>query len=177
MNKLLIALALTCLTLTGCKLFEGTDPSVLAQLAGAAAGKAVSMANIKPVAHNRIIDVVTVIQDVVPGTNETFAVAWREAATTYVNKLVDEGKIEKDYVAMIVSGVETAGIAIDYLFTKHPEWKENATLTKKVIAQFTAGFLSTCTPVDEKLGGTFKAPVGVDYDRDTYLYLQAIRRF
>lgn len=177
MKNILLALSAACITvLSGCKIFEG-DPSQLAYLAGAAAGKAVNMVSMKPAAHNRVIEVVQVVRDVVPGTNETFAVVWGKAATTYVNELADAGKLDKDLVPVIVSSVETAGIAVDYLFSKHPEWKDDTATVEIVVDQFTTGFLTMCVPVDEKLGGALKMPADRSYDEDTFKYLKARGRF
>lgn len=177
MKKILLALSAACLTVfTGCKIFEG-DPSQLAYLSGAAAGKAVCMASLKPAAHNRVIEVVQIVRDVVPGTNQTFAAVWGAAAKTYVNELADAGKVDKDLVPVIVGGVETAGIAIDYLFSKHPDWKANTETVEIVVDQFTIGFLTTCVPVDEKLGGAIKMPANTKIDQDTFNYLKACGRF
>ena len=177
MKNVLFTVAAVCMTaLVGCKIFQG-DPSQLAYLSGAAAGKAVNMAAMKPVVHNRVIEVVQIVRDVIPGTNETFVAAWGNAATVYVNELASAGKLDKELVPMIVSGVQTAGLAVDYLFSKHPEWKNNTETVEVVVDQFTLGFLTMCVPVDETVGGVLKMPANKAYDEDTYKYLKACGRF
>lgn len=177
MKSIILALSALCVAVfTGCKSFEG-DPGRIAYLSGSAAGKAVCMASLKPVAHNRVIDAVKVIRDVVPGTNETFTAVWGKAAKVFSTDLVNSGKIDDSLVPVIVGGVETAGIAADYLFSKHPEWKNNTDTVKLVVDQFTDGFLTTCVPVDEVVGGVLKMPARTEYDKDTFEYLKSRGRF
>lgn len=159
----------------GCTSFMIKDIDTLSRLAGAATGQALMMAKLEPKAHNTIIEVTQVVRNVTPGTNETFVAVWGKEAEIYVDQLIEKSKLDKDAKTLVMSGVNTLCLGIDYLFAKHPEWKEDTDKVKTGIQGFCDGMLAVMKPMNEDPNAVSAAPVttDVELDGDTLMYLKS----
>ena len=179
MKKFLTIAAVTA-TLVGCSTFIGDNIATVARLAGTATGQAVNMGKFNAKTHNTIIEVVNVLRDVTPGVEQSFVECWSAAADKYLDEIVAKGKFDASLKPLVLTGVKTVGMGIDYLFEKHPEWEKNENQVKEAITAFCDGFLSICTPVDEasESVSAMSTKCGkVELDVDTLNYLKRNGRF
>ena len=139
---LLVALAATIACFTGCKhIPEKETVGQKAYTAGLAAGYAAALIpKISAQDKTNIVVIVTVAEKFVPQDGQSIPEAWTPVVEEAVATLVKQGKVTEEQSVLILSGAKLAITGVDYLFKKHPEWKEETEVVTTVIHQACAGF-------------------------------------
>lgn len=148
--------------MVGCKSQQPTvDTMYSCSMAiGVSAGLVANECRIDDKARNEVIEVVGIVQEIVPATNQTFDAAWTPIAQAHVDKLVSEGKIDAAAGGVIMAAFHAAVVGIDYVFYRYPTAKKSQELASAAVDGFSDGFLTVFRPVDEN----------VVRDSDAYLY-------
>ena len=165
------ALALIALSiiLVGCKSVPTVETmSATAKSVGVAAAAVCNVSGLDAESKTAIINIMNVVDDVVPTNSQKFVDAWMPIANAEVKKLVDEGKIDDGKGAIILAAVNVACKGVDYIFDiKYPKAREYEELVSAAVHGFNDGFLATITP-NEKLSASPSATM----DKDAYEYLK-----
>lgn len=162
---------LAAVPLAAAVLISGCDdlptPEKMASYAnavGKAAGYACKIAKVKPEVKEKVVEVLDTVVQVVPNTNETFAVAWSGLIKVEVQKLIDSGKLDAEAGPTVELAMRAAAEGLDYVFIKYPKAKDSKELVETATHGFVAGFKSTV-----------KLAAGIEngYDKEAYDYLEA----
>lgn len=146
--KTLIKHTLSILTLATAFIFAGcnetVDPTKVKAIStgiGYASGLAFNLVDkTPPEVKEKVCDVLTIIgaSSIVVSSNETYQV-----------KLVEHLKTQDQYKdnEQLLVVVSYVGTGFDYMFTKHPKWKEVSDVAVGAIKGFTEGFVAVYRPV------------------------------
>lgn len=116
----------------------------------------------------------TEVENVVPGTNETFSSAWTPIAKDHVQKLVDAKKIDAAQANMIVLAFDVVMKGADYIFdVKYPEARQYANLIEAAAHGFCGGFLSKFKPANALAASSTAPQKSEKMDEDAYAWLQS----
>lgn len=134
----------------GCKSMPTTDTMYSCSFAiGVSAGMVANGCKIDDTARNEVIEIVEVVREVVPETNQTFAAAWTPIAKAHTDALIAEGKIDAAQGQVIMAAFNAVVVGIDYVFYRYPTAKQYQELTSAAIDGFADGFLLVFKPVNE----------------------------
>ena len=139
---LLIAMAACIACFTGCKTIpEKETVAQKAYTAGLAAGYAASLVpQISAQDKTNVVVIVTLVEKFTPQDGQTVTEAWTPVINDAITTLVAQGKLDEGQAALVRTAANLATSGIDYLFVKHPEWKEEKDIVAVVIHQACAGF-------------------------------------
>lgn len=157
MKKILfLMLAAAATVFTGCKNLPSVETiGTLSKTIGYAAGMTANLSGITPGCRKTMLEVLDIVGDVVPATNQTFTAAWTPVIEENVVKFVAEGKIKKEEgdIIILAGGVVTSGL--DYIFdVRWPKAKEYKELVSAGTKGFIEGFkLVINSSVEGKKGG------------------------
>lgn len=173
MKKMIIScFAAVFMCIFGCKSLPTADKIVgLSYSAGLAAGYVCEITNTDAATVETTIAVMNVVQTIIPGTNSTCVAAWKPVITENVGKFVAEGKIDAAKGAIIITSLTLVAEAVDYVFIKHPDWKQYADATTLAVNGVCEGFKSVAC------ASAFKGSLYITYDSDAYIHLRAIKEF
>ena len=164
MKKILFSLlAALAMTFSGCKDLPSADTiGNLSKSIGYAAGVACNLGNISQGCRKTLVEVLDIVGEVIPGTNETFAAAWGAVAKKTVDKFVEEGKIDKGEGDLIVLSINVAAHGVDYMFdVRWPKAKQYKDLVSAGTKGFVEGFKSV---IQNSIKATDKFP----YDKEEF---------
>lgn len=168
-------------TVTGCKSLPTVEVMYSTSLAiGYATGMIANQCKIRTEDRQIVIDIVNIVSQTVPAEGQTFEEAWTPIAKEHVQKLIDEGKIDKGLGDIILVAFAVVVKGIDYIFeVRFPKAKLYKDLVIAAIDGFTTGFLTVFKPENtEEINGECDAcceRVLRWYDREAYDYLKANR--
>ena len=139
---LLIAMACAVAVFSGCKtLPEKETIGQKAYTAGLAAGYAASLIpKISAQDKTNVVVIVTVAERFIPQDGQTITDAWTPVVADAIKTLQDQGKIDENQAVLIKMASDVAMRGVDYLFIKHPKWKEEQEVVNVVIHQACDGF-------------------------------------
>ena len=172
MNKVIgIACAAVCAAFVGCKSVPSAEQMyTVSHMIGASAGLVAD--NMDDSVHNTVSEIVNIVSEVVPGTNQTFEVAWTPVAQKHVDELVADGKLTKEQGTLVMTSFVVVVKGIDYVFeNRYPEARQYKELVTAAINGFTKGFLAmfSASGTDEKVRSAKHD--GIEYDKNAYKYL------
>lgn len=168
-------------TVTGCKSLPTAEAMYSASMAiGYATGMIANQCKIRTDDRQIVIDIVNIVSKTVPAEGQTFEDAWTPIAKAHIQKLIDEGKIDKGIGDIILVAFAVVVKGIDYIFEiRFPKAKLYKDLVIAAIDGFTTGFLTVFTPENpEEINGECDSCCERArrwYDRDAYDYLKANR--
>ena len=139
--KKLLGITLALAVLVGCKSIPSANTvKTVSTAIGYAAGYACELSKMDDVAKKTIISVVEKVETIVPTEGQTLEAAWTPIAITEVGKLVVEGKLTDTQATFVRLSFGTVISGIDYMFEKHPKWKEHQELVSAGLDGFCTGF-------------------------------------
>lgn len=165
MKKILFLIAAAAIAaFSGCKKVPSVETiGTLSKTIGYAAGMAADLGGVTPGCRKTMIEVLDIVGDVVPATNQTFTAAWTPVIKENVDKFVAAGKIKKEEgdIIVLAGGVVTSGL--DYMFeVRWPKAKEYKELVSAGTKGFIEGFKLVINSNVEGAKG------GFNYDKDEY---------
>ncbi len=165
MKKLIIAAFAAAMFLTGCdKLPSAEKVETVSKSIGIAAAYACELGKIDDNAKKVILEVLDIVDEVVPATNQTFVEAWTPVINEVVDKYVADGKIDEGVAAIVKTVLGAAASGLDYIFEyRYPKAKEYKELVSAAVKGFTTGFTSVIK------AGTKAIP---EYDLEAYEYFK-----
>lgn len=154
MKKIILTVAVAFITaittLTGCKSIpSATTVETTAYAIGVVGGYACELSKTKTSVREGIVTVLDIAAKVTPATNETFVAAWTPIIDEEVGKLVTAGKISEMEGTLIKNALNIAASSIDFMFTRHPTWKEYQELVSAAVDGFVSGFESVVKSTDD----------------------------
>lgn len=177
MKKIIVGIAMAlmavCAAVTGCKTVPSTATvSTTSYALGVVGGYACELSKTKTSVREGILTVLNVAVEVTPSTNETFVAAWTPVIDKEVAKLVEAGKISETEGVLVKNALTIASSSIDFMFTRHPTWKEYQELVSAAVTGFVAGFESVVKPTDSVPTAAIKDAVETDDIKAYQLYLK-----
>ncbi len=173
MNKIIgIACAAVCAAVAGCKSVPSAEQMyTVSHMIGASAGLVAD--NMDGNVHSTIGEIVKIVAEVTPETNQTFEVAWTPIAQKHVDGLVEAGKLTNDQGTLVMQSFVVVVKGIDYVFeNRYPEARQYKELVASAINGFTKGFLATFGSDVAADGTAEKEARGrVEYDDAAWEYL------
>ena len=170
MKKILIGtICAALLAVVGCKTLPSADVvNKTAYSIGMVSGYACQLAGVDDNVKITIVNVLDTVVKVVPAPEQTFTEAWTSMITDEIAKLVEAGKLKADGAELVKSALSVACNGIDFLFTRHPKWKEYSDIVDAVVTGYTAGFETVVVPVDV-------VRAAVDGNDDVRAYVEYIK--
>ena len=168
--KMMVVIATAALcAMSGCKSVPTPEKiEAVAKLTGTSAAMVVNMTKIDEKSKTVILEIMDKVAEVVPQTNQTFTEVWTPIAEEYVNKLVEEKKIDEGQGQLIVSGFSIVCNGIDYIFdVRYPKAKQYKELVEAAVHGFIDGYKSISISV-----GLKSAAAKTAYDTKAYDYLK-----
>lgn len=164
MNKLLMIGIAALAALTGCdKLPSVEKMETISTTVGYAAGLTCDLAKMSDKARAVTLEVMDIVDDVVPQTNETFTAAWTPIIKETIDKFIAQGKITSSEGMIIETAMGAVTQGLDYLFeVRWPKAKTYKDLVSAAIRGFTAGFKIVIHPVNALAAAKF------DYDEEEF---------
>lgn len=160
---------------TGCKSVPTNDTMYMTSYAvGVATGLISNNTKIDNDTRNAICDIINIVRQCVPETNQTFEVAWMPIAVKHVEKLITEGKLNVAQGKMVITAFSLACQGIDYIFEiRYPSAKTYRDLVIAAIDGFADGFLTVFKPIN----GALASPATLQYDVEAYNWLKENARY
>ena len=170
MKKILIGtICAALLAVVGCKTLPSADVvNKTAYSIGMVSGYVCQLAGVDDNVKITIVNVLDTVVKVVPAPEQTFTEAWTPMITDEIAKLVEAGKLKADGAELVKSALSVACNGIDFLFTRHPKWKEYSDIVDAVVTGYTAGFETVVVPVDV-------VRAAVDNNDDVRAYVEYIK--
>lgn len=168
-------------TVTGCKALPTSEVMYSTSIAiGYATGMIANQCKIRTEDRQIVIDIVNIVSQTVPSEGQTFEEGWTPIAQEHVQKLIDEGRIDKGLGDIILAAFALVVKGIDYIFEiRFTNAKQYKDLVIAAIDGFTTGFLTVFKPESlEEINGECDACSERAlrwYDREAYDYLKANR--
>lgn len=173
MNKVIgIACAAVCAAFVGCKSVPSAEQMyTVSHMIGASAGLVAD--NMDTNVHATVEEIVKIVAEVTPETNQTFEAAWTPIAQKHVDELVEAGKLTKDQGTLVMSSFVVVVKGIDYVFeNRYPEARQYKELVASAINGFTKGFLATFNSGSKEESQKSRAVcTRVEYDNAAWEYL------
>lgn len=178
MKKILIALVAivgTAMTiLTGCKSIPSAmTVETTAYSLGIVGGYACELSKTKTEVREGILTVLDIASKVIPATNETFTVAWTPIIDSEVTKLVETKKIGETEATLIKKALSIATGSIDFMFTRHPVWKEYQDFVSAAVTGFVGGFETVVQPSNSTLAMPSESVREIDDIKAYQTYLKS----
>lgn len=170
MKKTLIGAVCAALAvLVGCKTLPSADiVNKTAYSLGMVSGYACQLAGVDDKVKATVVQVLDVAVKVVPAKDQTFTEAWTPVIAEEVAKLVEAGKLKSDEGELVKSALGVACNGIDFLFTRHPKWREYSDLVDAAVTGYAAGFKTIVVPADA-------VRAAVDSNDDVRAYVEYIK--
>ena len=170
MKKTLIgAICAALLAVVGCKTLPPADVvNKTAYSLGMVSGYACQLAGVDDHVKITIVNVLDTAVKVVPAPGQTFTEAWTPVIADEVAKLVEAGKLKADEAELVKSALGVACNGIDFLFTRHPKWKEYSDIVDAAVTGYAAGFKTIIVPADV-------VRAAVDSNDDVRAYVEYIK--
>lgn len=166
-------------TVTGCKSLPTAEVMYSTSLAiGYATGMIANQCKIRTEGRRIVIDIMNIVSQTVPAEGQTFEETWTPIAKAHVQKLIDEGKIDKGLGDIILAAFALVVKGIDYIFeVRFPKAKQYKDLVIAAIDGFTTGFLTVFKPenpegINGECDSCYERALRW-YDREAYDYLKA----
>jgi len=173
MKKAIFAITLAITSFIGCNSIPSADSMyTISKSVGVAAGYTIELLKIEECDKAKFIEIIDNVKKVVPSGEDTYETAWNKFAAVEVKKF--EGKINTLTSELIVTGVTTAGKAVDFVINKYPNIKENA----EVIQASVKGVIDGIEVVikSQVAGASAKNLVPVDINYEAYFVLSRGRK-
>ena len=159
---------------TGCRSVPSSDTvRNLSGAVGVSAGYVCELTNMDDKVRMGIIEVLSIVTDVVPAENVTFNKTWTPRIDEEIQKLVDAKKLDTAGAVLVKSSLTTAAMGIDYIFIVHPSWSQYKDLVAASVHGFCDGYESVIRPINDasalKASATRFATYG---DIDAFVYLK-----
>lgn len=163
--KKLLSLVAAATILAGCHTIPNeTTVAALAKSTGIAAGYACQLADIDPEVKDAIVEITTIVQNTIPEGDVSCYDVWKPIIDAELDRLQKAGKLNEVQKAVASSILTLAAEGVDFMFTKHPEWKKYANIVAVAIKSFCDGFIQVMAPLKLQAAG--------NVDQDTYMYLK-----
>ena len=165
-----IALCAIFACMCGCKSVPTVDEMEnVSRAVGVATATVCNMTKINDRDRGIIVEIIQEVEFCVPETNQTFESAWTPIARVHVQKLVDEGKIDKMEGELILDAFKVVCKGMDYLVTvRYPKIRQYGDLVSAAVHGFCGGFLTYFKPANENV-----VMCAQSMDKDAYEYLYA----
>ena len=146
--------------LAGCDKLPSADKiENVSKTRGQAAGLTGDLAKMSDKARTTTLEVMDIVDDVVPSVNQTFTDAWAPVIEETITKSVTEGKITSDEGAIVKTAMGAVTQGLDYVFeVRWPTAKDYKELVSAAVRGFTEGFKTVIKPTNMKAAADF------DYD-------------
>ena len=157
-------LAAVAFVFAGCdKLPSAEKIENVSKTIGYAAGLTCDLTKMSDKAKTVTLEVMDIVDDVVPLTNQTFTAAWTPVIDETVAKFVADGKITAGEGAIVKTARAAVTQGLDYVFeVRWPKAKEYKELVSAAVRGFTDGFKTVIKPVNMKAAASF------DYDEEEF---------
>ena len=173
MNKIIsVVCAAVCSVFAGCKSVPSAEQMyTVSHMIGASAGLVAD--NMDTNVHSTVEEIVKIVAEVTPDTNQTFEAAWTPVAQKHVDELVADGKLTEDQGTLVMTSFVVVVKGIDYVFeNRYPEARQYKELVTAAINGFTKGFLATFNSGSaEESQKNRAAYTRVEYDNAAWEYL------
>jgi len=143
MKKMFIAaLACALAVFTGCKSIpEKETVGQKAYAAGLAAGYASALIpKITAQDKTNAVVIVTIAERFIPQDGQTFEQAWTPVIQEAITKLIAQGKVTEEQAVLVKMAADLGVKGIDYLFIKHPKWRQEQDVFAVAIHEACNGF-------------------------------------
>ena len=170
---IIVCLVLGLLLIFGCK----SIPSASAMYdracsIGVTAGYVASITQTDEVAHKAIVEIVAEVSAYVPGTNESFTVAWTPIAKTHAERMVAAGKMSEAQGRAVTGLFQLVVKMVDYMFdVRYPQIRSYQELVSSAVKGFTFGFMSAFDPKMEN-GEALGAGLSCDNEALDWIFAQ-----
>lgn len=175
MKKLLI-IATIVSAIVGCKTIPSQQKVTNVSTAiGAASGAVCKMANVTSNEIEVITQVLDTIKEFIPESGTTFSEKWTPIINAQVDLMFEEGKLTTEEVAIAKMVLVYSSDGVDYMFKKHPKWRDYEDLVNCAISGFIRGFkyiISRKLTLSVSPEGTLTSG-GIDIDTEAYNYFQS----
>lgn len=180
MKKLIVSLVAIAAILTGCKTVPSENRvTALSTAIGAASAAACKIANVSTNDIEVIKTVLDTVKEFTPEGEATFEETWTPIITAQIDIMYIDGKLTDDDKELAKKILVACSKGVDYMFTKHPKWKQYENIVSYAIDGFVRGFDYI---IGKKL--TFAAsPDGslksgdVEIDTEAYHYFSSTYKF
>ena len=167
MKKTLVLALVAAMTLVGCKTVPTTDKMyATAYSVGCASGMVAAETKVDDKSREVIIEVVSIVKEVIPAAGKSFQDAWVPVAKAYTETMVKAGRLDPTQAILVVGGVTIAATGLDYVFKAYPKARTYEELVAAAVNGFSEGFLTTFKPLDTDVRSA------VEYDKAAYSYLK-----
>lgn len=157
------------LAVTGCKSVPEVDTIYsVSKSVGKVAGVVVEFSDMKQEVKTSVMNVLDIISEAVPATNETFVAAWMPFAKAEIAKLVADGRLTSNEGAVVERAVYVVCEGIDLVFVRYPVAKQHKDLVSAAVDGFVTGFKSAVKM-------SLKADAPYDFDIEAYMHLSTKR--
>lgn len=162
-----VALGIVCV---GCKSMPTSDAMYTTSYAiGVATGMVANETNIDDATRKAVCEVIELVTECVPETNQTFSVAWTPIADKRVAELVSGGKLTENQGELVKKAFSVVVSGIDYIFeVRYPKAKEYKELVTASVNGFTDGFVT----VFKVSGDTRDSGLAAIVDIEAYNWLK-----
>lgn len=175
MKKLLI-LATIASAIVGCKTIPSQQKvTTLSTAIGAASGAVCKMANVTSNEIEVITQVFDTMKEFIPEPSMTFSEKWTPIINAQVDLMYQDGKLTDDEVAIAKMVLVYSSDGVDYMFKKHPKWREYEDLVNTAINGFIKGFnyiISRKLTFSVTNEGDLMSN-GIEIDTEAYNYFQS----
>lgn len=168
------ALALVAMIVAGCKSVPSVDEMYARSYAvGYAAGTVANRLDVSARTRRAVSEVLNVVTECVPGTNQTFEAAWTPVAQSHVDRMVAEGRLSREEGMVALAAFGMAARGLDFLFeVRFRKARECMDLVVAAVDGSTAGFLTVFRSADDRAS----ALESFRLDEDAYRWLLDISR-
>ena len=157
-------LTAVAIVFTGCDQVPSAEKiETVSKTVGYAAGLTCDLTKISDKSRTATLEVMDIVDDVIPLTNQTFTVAWTPVIDETISNFVNKGKITASEGVIVKAVMSAVTQGLDYVFEiRWPKAKEYKELVSAAVRGFTEGFKTVIKPVN------MKAAAGFDYDEDEF---------
>jgi hypothetical protein len=171
--KKLLAILIAVVSIVGCVSVPTVQSvNIASNGIGAATAAAVSQMEMDKIVQNNIINIMNVLNDIVPTTNSTYVSTWTPVVDQHLQKLLTDGKIDIIQASVIRTSIILGAEGIDYMFRKHPEWLYYSELVNTAVHGFINGYINVFCVLIRNV-----YPVNsIHIDMDAYQYVSTRSR-
>lgn len=164
-NILISSVVAFCAILVGCDELPSEEKiGNLSKTIGYAAGMTCDLTKIDDATRGIVLEVMDVIDDIIPETDESFTKAWKAPIEETIAKFIADGKIDEKQGIIIKTVMNAVTKGMDYMFdVRWPEAKKYKNLVSAAVRGFTEGFKTVIRPANLLSAQKF------DYDEKEYV--------
>lgn len=180
MKKLIVSLVAIATILTGCKSVPSENRvTALSTAIGAASAAACKIANVSTNDIEVIKTVLETAKEFTPEGEATFEETWTPIITAQIDIMYIGGKLTDDEKELATKILIACSRGVDWMFDKHPTWKQYENIVSCAIDGFVKGFdyiIGKKLTFAASPDGNMKAD-DVEIDGEAYRYFSATYKF